>query len=169
MFTDSITPSLSPALKSHLEAQLNFATELSRKLFDTTQKMSELNLRLAHDLLQEWSHASQQLLCARDTGEFMSVVSRLQPGSDKLRQYQQQLGNLVANANVEMNRTAETHIPEASRTAVAFADELVRKTAEETEKATQRQRELIEKMQVSGHRDGAGHSRDTSRQSDQAH
>lgn len=169
MFTNSLTPSLSPALQSHLEAQLNFATELSRKLCDTTQKMSELNLRLAHDLQQEWSHASQQLLCARDTGEFLSAAARLQPGGDKLRQYQQQLGNLVASANVEMNRTAETHIPEASRTAVAFADELVRKTAEETEKATQRQRELIEKMQVSGHRDGAGRSRDTSRQSDQAH
>lgn len=168
MFTNSLTPSLSPALKSHLEAQLNFATELSRKLFETTQKMSELNLRLAHDLLQEWSHAGQQLLCARDTGEFLSAAAQLQPGGDKLRQYQQQLGNLVANANVEMNRTAETHIPEASRTAVAFADELVRKTAAETEKATQRQRELIEKMHVSGHHDGDGRSRDTGRQSDQA-
>jgi hypothetical protein len=52
---------------------------------------------------------------------------------------------------------------------VAFADEVVRKTAEETEKATQRQREMIEKMHATGHRDGAGRSHDTSRQSDQAH
>ena len=169
MFTNGITPSLSPALKSHLEAQLNFATELSRKLFDTAQQMSELHLRLAQDLLQEWGRASQQLLCARDTGEFMSLAAaQLQPGSDKLRQYQQQLGNLVANANVEMNRAAETHIPEASRTAAAFADEVVRKTAEETEKATQRQRELIEKMHAGDHRDGAGRKRDTSPQPDQA-
>ena len=86
MFTDSINPSLSPALKSLLEAQLNFATELSRKLFDTAQQMSELQLRLAQDLLQEWGRASQQLLCARDTGEFMSLAAaQLQPGSDKLR------------------------------------------------------------------------------------
>ncbi|WFR81565.1 phasin family protein [Janthinobacterium rivuli] len=161
--------SISPALKSHLEAQLNFATDLSRKMFDTAQKMSELHVRLAQDLFQEWSDTNQQLLCARDTGEFLSTAAQLQPGGVRLRQYQQQLGNLVANANVEMNRTAETHIPEASRTAVAFADEVVRKTAEETEKATQRQREMIEKMHAAGHRNGAGHSRDTSRQSDQAH
>ena len=90
----------------------------------------------------------------------------LLPAGGKWRQYQQQLGKLVANANVEMNRAAETHMPEASRTAVAFADEVVRKTAEETEKATQRQRELIEKMHVGGHRDGAGHSHDTSTQAD---
>ena len=165
MFTNSI----SPALKSHLETQLNFASELSRKMVDTAQQMSELHLRLVQDLFQEWSRASQQLLCARDAGEFMSLAAaQLQPGSDKLRQYQQQLGNLVAHANVEMNRTAETHIPEASRTAVAFADEVVRKTAEETEKATQRQRELIEKMHAGGHRDGAGQGRDTGRQPEQA-
>ncbi|WP_035826423.1 phasin family protein [Janthinobacterium sp. RA13] len=170
MFPNSMSPSFSPALKSHLEAQCNFATELSRKMFDTAQQLSELHLRLAQDLLQEWSNASQQLLCARDSGEFMSLAAgQLQPGGVRLRQYQQQLGNLVANANVEMNRTAETHIPEASRTAVAFADEVVRKTAEETEKATQRQREMIEKMHAAGHRNGAGQSRDTSRQSDQAH
>ena len=170
MFTNSMSPSFSPALKSHLEAQCNFATELSRKMFDTVQQLSELHLRLAQDLLQEWSSASQQLLCARDTGEFMSLAAaQVQPGGDKLRQYQQQLGNLVANANVEMNRTAENHLPEAGRTAVAFADELVRKTAEETEKATQRQREMIEKMHATGHRNGSGSSRDTSRQSEQAH
>ncbi|MGK5058836.1 phasin family protein [Janthinobacterium sp. LB2P49] len=170
MFTNSPPHSLSPALKSHLEAQCNFATELSHKLFDTAQQLSELHLRLAQDLLQECSSASQQLLCARDTGEFMSLAAaQLQPNSNKLQQYRQQLGKLVANANVEMNRTAENHLPEASRTAVAFADEVMRKTAEETEKATQRQREMIEKMHATGQRDGAGHGRDTSRQSDQAH
>ncbi len=167
MFSNSI----SPALKSHLEAQLNFATELSRKMFDTAQKMSELHLRLAQDLFQECSNTSQQLLCARDMGELLSAAAQLQPGGATLRQYQQQLGNLVAHANVEMNRAAETHIPEASRTAVAFADEVVRKTAEETEKATQRQRELIEKMHAGGHRDGAGagQGRDNGRHAHQPH
>lgn len=166
MFTNSI----SPALKSHLEAQLNFITELSRKMFNTAQKVSELNMRLAQDMLQEISNANNQLLTARDTGELLSLAAaQMQPGADKLRQYQQQLSHLVANANVEMNRTAETHIPEASRTAAAFADEVVRKTAEETEKATQRQRELIEKMHAGARSDGAGRGSDASRPSDQAH
>ena len=170
MSTNSLPPSPIPALKSHLEAQCNFAMELSRKLFDTAQQLSGLHLRLAQDLLQEWSSASQQLLCARDTGEFMSLAAaQFQPGSNKLRQYQQRLGNLVASANVEMNRTAQYHLPEASRTAVAFAEEVARKTAAETEKATQRQRDMIEKMHAMEHRDGAGHSGDTSRQSDQVH
>ena len=135
MFTNSI----SPALQAHLDAQLNFVTELSRKMFDTALRVNELNMRLAQELLEEAASANQ-----------------VQPGTDKLRQYQQKLSHLMADANVEMNRTAETHLPEARRTAVALADELVRKTAEETEKAAQRQREIIDKMHVGAQSDGAG-------------
>lgn len=170
MFTNSIHPPLSPALLSHLEAQCHFATELSRKMLGTAQKMSALQLQLAQALFQQWSSAGQQLLCARDIGEGLSLAAaHLQPAGEALRHYQQQLGNLVAHANVELNRAAETHLPAASRTAAAFADEVVRKTAEETEKAAQRQRELIEKMQAGGQHDGAGRNNDTGRQSDQAH
>lgn len=152
MFTNSI----SPALQAHLDARLNFVTELSRKMFDTALRVNELNTRLAQELLEEAASANQRILTARGGSEAMSAVaSQVQPGTDKLRQYQQKLSHLMADANVEMNRTAETHLPEASRTAVAFADELVRKTAEETEKATQRQREIIDKMHVGAQSDGA--------------
>ena len=152
MFTNSI----SPALQAHLDARLNFVTELSRKMFDTALRVNELNTRLAQELLEEAASANQRILTARGGSEAMSAVaSQVQPGTDRLRQYQQKLSHLMADANVEMNRTAETHLPEASRTAVAFADELVRKTAEETEKATQRQREIIDKMHVGAQSDGA--------------
>lgn len=152
MFTNSI----SPALQAHLDAQLNFVTELSRKMFDTALRVNELNMRLTQELLEEAASANQRILTARGGSEAMSAVaSQVQPGTDKLRQYQQKLSHLMADANVEMNRTAETHLPEASRTAVAFADELVRKTAEETAKATQRQREIIDKMHVGAQSDGA--------------
>ena len=152
MFTNSI----SPALQAHLDARLDFVTELSRKMFDTALRVNELNTRLAQELLEEAASANQRILTARGGSEAMSAVaSQVQPGTDRLRQYQQKLSHLMADANVEMNRTAETHLPEASRTAVAFADELVRKTAEETEKATQRQREIIDKMHVGAQSDGA--------------
>ena len=153
MFTNSI----SPALQAHLDARLDFVTELSRKMFDTALRVNELNMRLAQELLEEAASANQRILTARGGSEAMSAVaSQVQPGTDRLRQYQQKLSHLMADANVEMNRTAETHLPEASRTAVAFADELVRKTAEETEKAAQRQREVIDKMHVGAQSDGAG-------------
>jgi Phasin protein len=157
------TTSISPALKSHLQAQLDFAADLSRKIVDTAQQVSELNLRAAQEMFDEFNKTSEQMLAARDPGEYFSLTL------SQLQRYQQQLSHLVAYAHVEMNRTAETHIPETSRTAAAFADEVVRKTAEETEKATQRQRELIEKMHAGVLADGAGQDKESGRQTGHAH
>ena len=152
MFTNSI----SPALQAHLDVQLTFVTELSRKMFDTAMRVNELNMRLAQDMLEEMASTNHRILAARGGSEAMSAAAgQVQPRADKLRHYQQQLSHLMADANVEMNRTAEAHLPEASRTAIAFADELVRKTAEETEKATQRQRDMMDKMHAGAHSDGA--------------
>ena len=166
MFTNSI----SPALQSHLEAQCNFINELSRKMFDTAQRVNELNMRLLQDLLQEMTTASQRIVMARDAGDAMiTAASHVQPGADKFLRYQQQLSSLLTHGYVEINRTAETHVPVASRTAVAYADELVRKTAEETEKATQRQRDLLQKMHVDAHSDGAGRQREQGGPQRQSH
>ena len=163
------TTSISPALKSHLQAQLDFAADLSRKLVDTAQQVSELNLRASREIIEEFNNHHQQMLTARDPGEFFALaLGQMQPGG-KLQRYQQQLSHVVANASVEINRTAETHVPETSRTAAAFADEVVRKTAEETEKARQRQRDLIEKMHAGVLTDGAGHGKDTGKRARQAH
>ena len=149
MFPQSITP----ALKSHMEVQLSFITDLSKKMFDTAQKVSELNLHLAQELIEDMTNTNHQLLAAKDASEFASVAAtQIQPATEKIRSYQQRLSNLVANANAELTKTAETHIPEASRTATAVADEMVRKASEETEKATQRQRAAIDKMSESARR-----------------
>lgn len=149
MFTQNITP----AVKNHMDVQLSFFTDLSKKMFDTAQKVSELNLQLAQELVADITACNQQLMSAKDPSEFASVAStQIQPVTEKLRNYQQQLSNLIANANAELTKTAETHMPEASRTAAAVADELVRTATEETEKATQRQRAVIDKMNESSRR-----------------
>lgn len=149
MFTQAITP----ALKSHMEVQMSFLTDLSKKFFDTAQRASELNLQLAQELFEDYTSTHQQLLQARNLGELASAATtQTHPTTEKLRNYQQRLTNLVANANVEMTRTAESHLPDASRTAAAVADELVRRASEEAEKATQRQRDVIERMNESARR-----------------
>lgn len=152
------TNSLTPALTSHLEAQCHFMAELSRKMFDTAQGLNALNMRLAQDLIAEMTAANQRLLAARDTDDMLSLaVSHAQPGVARLRNYQQQLSELLASASLGINSTAETHLPETRRTAAVFADELVRKTAEEAEKVARRQHELLAKLQFSmPGNDGAG-------------
>jgi phasin family protein len=166
MFAQSITP----AMKSHMEVQLSFMNDLSRRMFDTAQHISQLNLSLAQELIQEAATANSHLVGVRDAAEFVSAAStQLHPMAEKLRNYQQQLTNAVANGNVELTRAAEQHMPEASRTAAAVADELMRKASEETEKATQRQRDSIDRMSDSARRgiDGAAQPLQGSRASGQ--
>ncbi len=136
-----------PALKSYLESQLVFMTELSTKLCDSVRKVSELNLRLAQQLIEDGVVTSRQLLNTADPVEFSSAAMAIgQPMAERLRHYNQQLLSLLAGTQVELTRTAESHIPEASRNAAAMADELVRKASEETERATERQRTAIERI-----------------------
>jgi phasin family protein len=149
MFMQSITP----AVKSHLDVQLSFANDYSKKLFDAAQNISQLNLNLAQELFQEMATTGRHLIAAKGIAELASVAATpLYPATEKLRNYQQQLTNLVAGSNVELTKTAEAHLPEASRTAKAVADELVRAASEESEKASQRQREVIDRMSESARR-----------------
>lgn len=143
MFSQAIAP----AIKTHLEAQLAFLTELSMKTFDAIQKLSQMHLRLAKELSEEMSNNNRQLLEAKSVGEFASIAAaQLHPTLEKFRDHQQRLSTLLANANADITHVAESHIPEASRTAAAVADELVRAASEETEKATQRQRAALDKL-----------------------
>lgn len=144
---------ISPALKSHLEVQMAFLSDWSRKVFDSAQRLSELNLQLAQDLAEDLRDTGQQLMQAKTLTELASAATvQAHPATEKVRNYQQRLSNLVAHANADLTKTAEHHLPDASRTAAAVADELVRRAAEETDKAAQRQREAIERMNESARR-----------------
>lgn len=149
MFMQYITP----ALKSHLEVQMAFLSDWSRKIFDSAQRLSELNLQLALDLAEDVRSTGQQLMQAKSLTELASAATiQAHPAAEKVRHYQQRLSNLVTNANADLTKTAEHHIPDASRTAAAVADELVRRAAEETEKATQRQRDALDRLNESARR-----------------
>jgi phasin family protein len=133
-------------LKPYLETQLAFVTELSTKACDTARQVSELNLHFCQQLADDNLAIGRKLLASTSSMEFTTTAMSLgQPMADRWRLYQQQLMSLLAGAQVEMTRTAEAHIPEASRTAVAMADELVRRASEETERATEQQRAAAER------------------------
>jgi phasin family protein len=119
-----------PALKSHLETQLNFVTELSQKGFDATRQVSDLNLQLARQMVDAWTSLGRALLQAAGPAQMMSAtVSGIQPAAEQLRNYQQQLMALLARTQADLARSAQTNIPEASRSASAMANEMVRNAA----------------------------------------
>jgi phasin family protein len=147
MLPFSQASSFTPAAKSHMQAQLSMFTDLSKNIFNSAQRINDLNIQVAQTVMEESVKSAHELLAAQDPAEFLSIAAaQAQPNAEKVRAYQQHLTDIAAGTQVDLAKTAETHVPETTRTAAALADEVARKAAEETEKVSQRQREAIDKL-----------------------
>ena len=139
-FSQAVTP----AVRSHLDAQIAFINDMSKSLSRSFQNFCELNIQLSQTLLEESNIAGQQLLTHDRATDLLSVAaSRAQPASEKLRAYQQHVSRIAADAQVDLARVTEQHVQETSRTARALADEVARTATEETEHSIRRQQETM--------------------------
>lgn len=138
---------ITPAAKSHLDAQLLFFGDMSKTLFRCIQKISELNLQLAQTFMEETAQAGRELLTAHKPTELLSVsAAQAQPAVEKIRAYQQNLARIAADVQVDWAKCAEEHGQETCRTAKALADEVVKAATEETDKVRQRHQEAMHKL-----------------------
>jgi phasin family protein len=156
-FSQSVTP----AVRSHLDAQVSFFNDVSKSLSRSFQNLVDLNIQLTQTMLEESSIAGQQLLTSERPTDAISVAaSRAQPATEKLRAYQQHISRVAADAQVELARVAEEHVQETSRTARTLADEVARVASEETERSIRTSQETIrnfrDPFQVDGARRGNG-------------
>jgi phasin family protein len=140
----TIPPSVTPAVRSHLDAQMAFFTDMSTSLTRSFQTIVELNMKLGQALLEETTLASQQLLSASSpTDAVSSAAARAQPASQKLQEYQQQVSRIAAEAQAELASLSEKHVQATSQTARQLADEVKRTATEQTERALQQQQETM--------------------------
>lgn len=135
---------VTPAVRSHMDAQTAFLNDMSRSMFRSFQQMCDLNIQLVQTLVEESTLASQQVLSAdRQTELLGAAAARAQPTTDKLRAYQHHISRLAADAQVELARVTEQHVQNTSRTARALVDEVTRTAAEETERNIRTQQEAL--------------------------
>lgn len=147
-----LTQVITPALRSHCEVLVNFYTDLSLRSLESLQRLSEVNLRLARELIAETGESCQRLLGSKSA---RSHDAGQHPGA-ALQNYRQGLSDAVNQAGNALAQTAETHLPALSRSANAMAEEMVRKTGEETARASERQKQLLERM-GGAHHSGNGY------------
>ncbi|NML59641.1 TIGR01841 family phasin [Massilia sp. RP-1-19] len=142
-FSQSVTP----AVRSHLEAQMAFMNDMSKSLFRSFQQLCDLNIQLTQTMLEESALASNSMLTAdRQTEVFSAAASRAQPATEKLRAYQQHISRVAADSQVELARVAEQHVQETTRTAHALADEVARVATDETDRNMRSQQETMRKF-----------------------
>ena len=138
---------ITPTLKAHIDAHYSLIADMSKKMFESAQKINDLNMQVAKSVLEDSFSSAQQVIGARDPYEAISIAAaQAQPQAERVREYNQHLNNIALNTQVDLARTAETHFPNTSRTAAAVADEVARTAKEETEKATTRQKAAMEKF-----------------------
>ena len=136
--------SVTPAVRTHMDAQTNFLNDMSKSWFRSFQQMCDLNIQLTQTLLEETALAGKHVLSAERQTEILSAAaSRAQPTTDKLRAYQQHITRLAADTQVEMARVTEQHVQNTTRTARALADEVARDATEQTERGLRAQQETI--------------------------
>ena len=139
--------SVTPAVRTHMDAQMSFVNDLSKSLFRSFQQVCDLNIQLTQTMLEETTLASQQVLShSRPTDAISAASARAQPAAEKLRAYQQHVSRVAADAQVDLTRVTEQHVQETSRTAKALADEVQRTASEETERGIRTQQETMRKF-----------------------
>jgi len=157
-FSQSVTP----AVRTHLDAQTAFMNDMSKSLFQSFQQMCNLNIQLVQTMLEETALASQQILTAdRQTEVLSAAASRAQPATEKLRAYQQHISRLAADAQVELARVTEEHLQTTTRTARQLADEVARTASEETQRGLRQGQDTLQRF-VDPFTAGNGHDRSRS-------
>ena len=140
-------PSVSPAIRTQLDTQFTFFSDMSKKMFEGVQKLNELNVQVATTVLEESLTSTKQLFTSDDRNEAISVIAGLaQPGAEKIRAYQQHVQSIIADTQANAVQTLEAHVPKAVRATEAVVNEVAQKASEETAKATQRQKQAMEKL-----------------------
>lgn len=124
------TLATNPALRSQLESQVNFLTELSHRTYESVRKVSELNMHYTQQLIEDSMNLGRELMNCSDPFQMTSTaIGQLQPATEHLRNYQRDLMGVLSGVQAELGRVAETTIPEATRQASAMADQMVRNAA----------------------------------------
>jgi phasin family protein len=148
--------SVTPAVRSHFDAQFAFFNDLSQSLSRSFQEVCQLNIQLGQTMLEETALVSQRLMTTNRPNDALdAAASRAQPATDKLRAYQQHLSRLAASSQVDLARVTEQHVQETSRTARALADEVTRVASEETDRNMRQQEEALKKFRDPFKQDGA--------------
>lgn len=121
----------SPAMRSHLESQVNFFTEMTQKGYDSMRKLSELNMHLAQQMIEDSMNLGRSMMQCSDPFQMTSTaMQQIQPATEHLRAWQQQLMGVLSGAQAELQKSAEIRFAEASRSAGTLAEETMRNAAQ---------------------------------------
>lgn len=122
---------LSSATRTHLSAQISFATSMAESMIETVEKLMGLNLQAARASMDMSLGSAQQLMSAKDPQDFVNVSSsQIQPHADILMTYVRHLSNIASGTHMQLARLTQDKVNESSREIASLLDELGKGTPE---------------------------------------
>jgi phasin family protein len=141
--------SISQAVKAQLNAQFSLFSQCSDKMLEGVQKINELNAQIAKTMYEDSLAQAQQFFSPNERSDKNPTPpEQTQPAAEKIRAYQQNVQNVMVETQAGIAKIVETLVPETARAAEAVVREVTERASENTVKATQRQKEALEKMAV---------------------
>lgn len=94
-----------PVLHAQLEAQVGYLSTLSRQGVELFARVSELNMQLAREALDDALSTGRQLAACSDPLQLGAVAIRgMQPTGEHLRNYQQQMMAALVDAQARLGQ-----------------------------------------------------------------
>lgn len=111
-------------------------TGLSRKAFESFEKLVELNLQVTRAALDEASSAARAALAVKDAQELLALqATLLQPAAEKAAAYGRHLYDIATSTNAEFTKAAESQIADAQRKFMSVVESASKNAPAGTENA----------------------------------
>jgi Phasin protein len=96
-------PPNSPALRTQLETQVNFLTQLSRHSIDALGQLSALNVQAARQLIDDGIQLGRSLAACKDPAQMLAVAMReTQPAAEHWRTWQSGVMRMLASSGATL-------------------------------------------------------------------
>jgi phasin family protein len=107
MFPYPENASANPALRAQFDAQVGYLATLSQRGCDLVARLSELNMQLARQTIDDVIDTGRQLAACSDPFQLgATAMHGWQPVGEHLRNYQQNLMGVLADAGAGLGQAA---------------------------------------------------------------
>lgn len=111
--------------QKQFESQLTILNSYTSTIFDSMQKIADLNSKTAQASLQESQQATQHTIQAKDAQTFLALHTKnAQSTTEKMLAYSRQLATITGRTQVQLIKTADTHSAETSDKVSTLIDAL---------------------------------------------
>ena len=137
-------PTGTPAAREHIQAQMDFLTDVSKNVFQTAQRFNEANMKVMQSIFAETVSKTQQIMHSSPQQALLVASEIAQPAAETINAFNANIANIFAQGQEEIAKTAEQHIPKTTQAARALVQDVNKMTEEARNQASERGKQAYE-------------------------